>query len=111
MQVNAVSRLDVCYRSAYLGLHMFRKLVTLLALLTGLAAIGAPTHARMEGVREAQVAMAGDASGQCQEQRQTLNLAASDVGVIADARGKDCRTRTIVVHLPTVMLGSDRSRE
>lgn len=88
---------------------MLRKLLTLLAICAGLAAVGEPARAAalaVEGVHIVQ------RSGETCTARSTA-LATAPVSLVQrlDDKGKPCPRPTIVLVVPTVMLQVDRARE
>ena len=95
----------------YLPKTMLRKLIAILLLVTGLAAVGTPAQARVFDVESVRTIDAGYA---CSAQAGTRS--AQLVGVLrndrAEAQPKSCpRPPKIVVIVPTVMLQADRARE
>ncbi|NNC58997.1 MAG: hypothetical protein HKO05_03285 [Erythrobacter sp.] len=90
---------------------MRRQLLTLLALLTGLAAIGTPANAAMGEVFGAQVQSGSQSSGEERgaeiRQRKSVEHSPARCGTIVERAPR----RQTAVHLPTVMLGSDISLE
>jgi hypothetical protein len=97
--------------NAYFGLAMLRKLLTLFAIFTGLAAFAAPAEARFAAVDGVRVELAGAATAQC----NAVQLAASErpIDVLAHSRADRTRTphRVMRVYIPTVQIGADRARE
>ena len=91
---------------------MLRKLLTLFALLTGLAAIGAPATARaMDLPGVGQVAWSAELTAKC---AQTPGKRADDRKRPAAESGTDkkpCRKAPSIVYFPPVMLQADRARE
>lgn len=90
---------------------MRRQLLTLLALLTGLAALGTPAHAAMGELLGAQVQSGSEAD---QEERRQACKAAKERKSkplrLEDVPG--CKPRkTSTIYLPTVMIGIDRAYE
>ena len=88
---------------------MLRKLLTLLAICAGLAAVGEPVRAAalaVEGVHMVQ------RSGEACTARSSV--AAAPAVFLAQSlgdKGKACPKPTIVVIVPAVMLQADRARE
>ena len=90
---------------------MRRQLLTLLALLTGLAAIGTPANAAMGELFGSQVHSGSQTSdeergAECR-QRKSVEHSPARCSTIVDCFPR----RQATVHLPTVMLGSDISLE
>jgi hypothetical protein len=89
---------------------MLRKLLALLLLVTGLAALGQPAQARIFDVES--VRTTADAGYACTVQagsRDTQLMARREKG---DSEPKVCpRPPRIVLIVPTVMLQADRARE
>ena len=90
---------------------MLRKLIALLLLVTGLAAVGTPAQARVFDVESVRTI---DAGYSCSAQpgsrnAQLINVLRNDRD---EAQPKSCpRPPKIVVIVPTVMLQADRARE
>ncbi len=90
---------------------MFRQLLALLALLTGLAAVGAPAHAAVGetfGVGVEQKADSDsesrEAQSACAEKQRKQKLRSEKV--------TPCKQQApVVVYVPTVMFGADRAFE
>lgn len=91
---------------------MLRKLIALLVLVTGLAAVGTPAQARVFDVASVRTI---DAGYSCSAQAGARS--AQLVGALRrlerdEAQPKSCpRPPKIVVVVPTVMLQADRARE
>ncbi|MBX7483574.1 hypothetical protein [Qipengyuania qiaonensis] len=94
----------------YLNDAMLRRLITLLALLTGLAAAGAPAHAviyneasGVELAAKAEKARKGDACECSRVNRQSFDTIRAK---------KPCKPAPVItVVIPTVQFGVDRSYE
>jgi hypothetical protein len=90
---------------------MIRRLLTLLALLTGLAATGAQAELRLSGLDEVRLEARADSVSSC----QMLALAAKEVRLPAarkPAVGPNyCPRPVTTIVIPTVMLGPDRAHE
>jgi hypothetical protein len=90
---------------------MRRQLLALLALLTGLAAVGAPAHAALG--REIGIGVEQSASGDsdareakslCEEKQRKQKLRGEKV--------TPCKKQEpVVIYLPTVQFGADRAYE
>ena len=90
---------------------MLRKLIAILLLVTGLAAVGTPAQARVFDVESVRTI---DAGYSCSAQPGSRN--ARLINVLRndrdEAQPKSCpRPPKIVVIVPTVMLQADRARE
>ncbi len=90
---------------------MLRKLLTLFVFLSGLAAAGAPAHARVAAFNEVRLEASSPLAAQCvATQRQ--GAAHFGQGRPKIDRSQDiCPRTTVTIRVPTVMLGIDRSRE
>lgn len=90
---------------------MRRQLLTLLALLTGLTAIGIPAHAAMGEMFGPQVQSGSetrknDQREECRARQEDERTPAAQEGI------RKCPPRkTVRIYLPTTMLGSDRAYE
>ena len=95
---------------AYLTAAMLRRLLACLALISGLAAVGAPAHARMNAVVAQQVEeCAVGVSGRqvaCASGGSTAEEAARSVVPV-----KPRPRRPVVIYIPTVQYGPDRAWE
>ena len=88
---------------------MLRKLLALLVLVTGLAAVGQPAQAMVLKVDSVQAAEAGYA---CTVQRGERSSPTSIRREHDEAQPKSCpKPPRIVLVVPTVMLQADRARE
>ncbi len=89
---------------------MLRRLLTLLAIISGLTAMATPAYARVSGLEETQVQLSSESVAQCR-------IATSErmEAVRERARGGSgvarCKIRTITIVIPTVQLSADRARE
>ena len=89
--------------------HMLRKLLALLVLVTGLAAVGQPAHAVVINVDKVQAVEAGFACTAQPGQRTAPTSVRRDRD---DVQPKPCpKPPKIVLVVPTVMLHADRARE
>lgn len=88
---------------------MLKRLLTLLAILSGLAAIGAPAHARYAPVQGIGVQLAGEGAAKCQNKR--LGEQARPLYEVSRSVGKQaaCPKPVITIVIPTVQLHADRS--
>ena len=104
------SGVDALGDTPYLSDAMLRRLITLLALLTGLAAAGAPAHAvvytaasGVEVATGAEKTCKGDACRCADADRQTFDL---------PREKKPSKPATVItVFIPTVQMGIDRACE
>jgi hypothetical protein len=88
---------------------MLRKLLALLVLVTGLAAVGQPAHAVVLKVDNVQAVEAGYA---CSAQPGQRSARSSIRREREEVQPKLCpKPPRIVLVVPTVMLHADRSRE
>jgi hypothetical protein len=91
---------------------MLRRLITLFALLSGLAAIGAPVQARASQLPGVDLVVSVELRSECAkqqgEQREVRKRPAAE-----KSRAKDpCRKPgPPIVYFPPVMLKADRARE
>ena len=96
---------------AYLWAAMLRRLLTCLALITGLAATGTPAHAGLIAAATG-VEMAQRTEKPCKAQECGCNGQRQAGRQGAPAQPTPCPTpTTITIVIPTVMLGSDRAYE
>jgi len=89
---------------------MLRKLLTLVAIISGLTAMAAPAHARMAALEEAQVQIAGESIAQCRI-AGAERLEAVKERIRRGSEVQRCKIRTITIIIPTVQLSADRARE
>jgi hypothetical protein len=90
---------------------MLRKLLALLVLVTGLAAVGTPAQARVFDVESVRTIDAGYACT-AQPGARNAQLAGALRKDRDEAQPKSCpRPPKIVLIVPTVMLQADRARE
>jgi len=89
---------------------MLRKLLTLVAIVSGLTAMAAPAHARVGTLAEAQVQLAGESVVQC---RVVASEALQADKERAPRKGDTlrCTIRKTAVTVPTVQLSADRALE
>jgi hypothetical protein len=94
---------------AYLGRTMLARLLACLALVTGLAAVGAPASAAVVQSASQQVEAASQAPS------KTAACTASEprsAGTASDPAQVKCRARKpVVIYIPTVQFGPDRAFE
>ena len=96
---------------AYLTRAMLRRILACLALITGLAALGTPTQARMmldvgQQVENSPAVSQGSQQAPCNVQPQR----AAPQSKVATRAGCSPR-KPVVIYIPTVQLGPDRARE
>lgn len=88
---------------------MLRKLLAILVLVTGLAAVGTPAQARVFDVETVRTI---DAGYVCVSQARVRSAALAVRKDRDDAQPKSCpRPPKVVVIVPTVMLQVDRAHE
>lgn len=91
---------------------MLRRLLTCLALLTGLAAIGSPVSPALAEAMTGQVgASVVAAQGESEERCQCPSQAAYARECSTSSKRVEVPTRTIRVFVPTVQFGADRAYE
>lgn len=88
---------------------MLKRLLTLLAILSGLTAIGAPAHARFVAVEDIGVQLAGEGAAKCQDKRLGQQVRPLDAPIGRLARQENCPKPVITIVIPTVQLHADRS--
>lgn len=97
--------------SAYLGQAMLRRLITLLALLSGLAATGAPAQAMVYSAAAAGVELAAGAEKPCKgESCDCVHANRRAIGTVHAAKPSQ-PVCVVTVTIPTVQLGIDRAAE
>lgn len=90
---------------------MLRKLIALLVLVTGLAALGQPAQARIADLDSVGLASL-DTGLSCATQQSTRSAQLAVQRERNDAQPKICpKPPKIVLIVPTVMLQADRARE
>lgn len=106
--------MDVPRLRPYIDGGMTRFLLTLLALLTGLAAQGTPAHARMSGVNDTEIGAVECARGGV----RTVAGQASAIDAPVTQRERRDREAARVrpaarsrVYIPSVQFGADRAFE
>lgn len=90
---------------------MIKRILALIAILTGLTAVAAPVHARIASVEAVGVQAARDSVTKCADKR--LVMAAPQAMGLAARKGTSvaCPPPVITIVIPTVMLQADRARE
>ncbi len=102
-------RLDVRLARPYVSCSMLRKLLMLMALLSGLTAMYAPERALA-----AQSSVSGTAAEVCDAKKTDARCECHTAISLRDWRivvEKICRPRSSVIYVPTVYLGVDRAYE
>lgn len=103
--------MDKAVRRHYCGITMFRQFLTLLALLSGLAAYGAPAQAAIGSGVDIGVEQAADNSVVPKSGKPVCADREAQQKVKGD-KSTPCRPApTVVIVVPTVMFGSDRAYE
>ena len=91
---------------------MLKRILTLFAILTGLAAIAAPAQARFIALEDVGVHASGEASPKCADKRIAEGAAPLAGYVERKAQAPSaCRPAVITIVIPTVMLQADRAWE
>ena len=88
---------------------MLRKLLTLIAICAGLAAVAEPAHAAVTA--SASVQMVERSGVPCAQRAASAQPATAALAQRMQDKGKPCPKPTVVVVVPTVMLQADRARE
>lgn len=95
---------------AYLAAAMLRRLLACLALLTGLAAIGAPVNAGVVDTFAAQVGASKAAPAVPSTERADCQAQRTSTGNRREQ--PECRQRRpVIIYIPTVQYGPDRALE
>lgn len=103
--------LSIRVHPRYLSDEMLRQLLALLALLTGLAAVGAPAHAAVGEIVGVGVEQKADSDSESRE-AQAACVEKQRKQKLRSERVTPCRTQApVVVYIPTVMFGIDRAFE
>jgi len=89
---------------------MLRKLIALVALLTGLAALGTPVQARA-GDMPAGVSSFYDASSKCEMERREADAQRKRPTAQRKAERAPCPKPTPLVVFPPIMFGADLALE
>jgi hypothetical protein len=89
---------------------MLRKLLTLIAIISGLTAMAAPAYAGVNSVEESQVQLSSEAVAQCRI-ATSERMEAVKERARRDSGATRCKIKTITIVIPTVQLAADRSRE
>jgi len=97
--------------NAYLTWAMLRQLLTLLAILSGLAAAGAPAQARISGFDGVQLEAARERVPACEALQQSRSAMPLEAHARSAVGGLSCPRPIVTIVIPTVQLGVDRARE
>ena len=90
---------------------MVRQLLALIALLTGLAAIGAPVHGAVNSVVDTAVSQS-DTRGSDARDAQEICADKQRKQKLRGDRVTPCKQQEpVTVYIPTVMFGADRAYE
>lgn len=96
---------------AYLGPRMLARLLACLALVTGLAAVGAPVQAKVLQAASEQVESASPSSQPGKNTACATGEQRNLASATEQAQAK-CRARKpVTIYIPTVQLGVDRAYE
>ncbi len=90
---------------------MLKRMLTLFAILTGLAAVAAPVQARVSMIEDIGVHAAGESAAQCQNQRSAVQSRPVTALPSRKSQASPCRPVVVTILIPTVMLKADRARE
>lgn len=90
---------------------MLKRLLTLLAILSGLAAMGAPAHARYSAAQDVGFHASGEDVAKCQGQRLAQRMLPFEKLSIRKGEQTRCAQPVITIVIPTVQLHADRSRQ
>lgn len=90
---------------------MLKRILTLIALLTGLAAIAAPAEARFAAADGVRIELAGASAVQCHAAQLTASEHPVDTVLGFKNRAPFCPRPVYRVYFPTVQLSADRARE
>jgi hypothetical protein len=90
---------------------MLRKLLTLFVLLSGLAAAGAPAHARMAALDEVRLEASSSIASPCATARRQSETRFGQGHQRVERTAGPCQRATITIRVPAVMLKADRARE
>ena len=102
--------MDIRAPVAILSFDMLKRLITLLALLTGLAAVGVPVQARAGDI-PAGVSSAYDASSKCELERRQADAQRKRPTAQRKAERCPCPKPTPLVVFPPLMFGADLALE
>lgn len=103
--------MDVAAAISYLARTMLRKLLTIFAFLTGLAALAAPAEARFASAEAVRIELAGVPAAQCPSAPASVSEFPAGAAAGAKGHGPYCPRPVYRVLIPTVQLGVDRAHE
>jgi hypothetical protein len=90
---------------------MLRQFLTLLAIVTGLAASGAPAQARVAVFEGVQMEVARERAPACEVRQLSSSSLSRDLASFGAAKAPFCPRPRITIMIPTVQLGIDRAHE
>jgi len=90
---------------------MIRRLLTCLALITGLAAAGAPANAAVMEALSEQVSSASSAALSGKSARVECNVQCDADPIKGDPLRACKRSEPVVIYIPTIQFGADRAYE
>ncbi len=90
---------------------MLRQFLTLLAIVTGLAASGAPAQARVVAFEGVQMEAARDRAPACEVRQLSNSSLSRDLAGFGAVKAPYCPRPRITIMIPTVQLGIDRAHE
>ena len=102
-------RVDAAAPLTYLPHTMLRRLLALLAICAGLAAVAEPARASMSAVEN--VRLVEQAALACGLSAPAQFAAAAPRALRSEDKGKICPRPVITIAVPTVMLQGDRAHE
>jgi hypothetical protein len=103
--------MDLFTAIPYLAHVMLRRLLTLLAVITGLAASGASAEMRFAGVEQVRLEAALDQASACAVSAGTTPAEPAAARVYAADSVKLCPRPVTTIVIPTILFGPDRARE
>lgn len=90
---------------------MLKRILTLFAILTGLAAVAAPAQARMSVLDGLELHAVGDNVVKCADKGVTQQAMPMERIGGGKPQAPGCRPAVITIVIPTVQLQADRTRE
>ena len=90
---------------------MLRQFLTLLAIITGLAAAGAPAQARVVAFDGVQMEAARERLPACEVRQLSSSALHRDLAGFGAARAPYCPRPRVTIVIPTVQMGIDRAHE
>lgn len=103
--------MDAARFDPYLTGEMLRQFLTLIAIVTGLAAAGAPAQARVAAFDGVQMETARERVPACETRQLSSAARHPDLLGFGAARAPYCPRPRVTIVIPTVQLGIDRARE